>query len=384
MNAVSPGSTESSSLKLVDLMHGRLALTPATVALAGINLAVFGAMLMHGAGIWHSPNSVQLAWGAGFGPATKDGEWWRLGTAMFLHFGLLHLALNMWALWDGGRLTERLYGSTRFIVVYLISGLTGNLVSLIAQGDQAVSGGASGAIFGVYGALLVCLWKVRRQVHPVEFRWLFGGAVVFSMATIVFGFFIAGIDNAAHIGGLISGALVGVALVPALHIGTANTARSRCAAAGMYAIAVAALVYSIPAPTYRWQDELHAREEIGQFLGNDRRIADRWQQILDAGRQDGASFEQLAGQIETDVTREYRESFEQLSALNLDPAAPSATTLDILRKYSRLRSDAAQSLTEALRGKDPQRIRESLDMARRAPDIARGIKPPPSPPAPAR
>jgi rhomboid protease GluP len=376
MSGKRPKLGEEASTNIVDLMHGRLALTPVTVALVGINLAVFAAMLVNGAGLWHSPNGVQLAWGAGFGPATKDGEWWRLGTAMFLHFGLMHLALNMWALWDGGRLVERLYGSLRFAALYFAGGLTGNLASLIAHGDQAVSGGASGAVFSVYGALLVCLWRERRQVHPVEFRWLFGGAAVFSAATMGFGLLIPGIDNAAHIGGLISGALVGAALVRPLSRESPKIGRSRWAAAAAYGVAVIALVASIPAPRYRWQEELQAREEIRKFIGDDRRIIDRWQQILDAGRQGGASFEQLAAQIDTDVTREYRESFEQLSAIHLDPAAPSAMTLDVLRKYTQLRGDASQSLAEALGMNDPVRIREALEMARRAPYIARGMEPP--------
>lgn len=383
MSEARPELGKDASPEIAELMRGGLALTPVTVALVGINLAVFGAMLLHGAGLWHSPNGVQLAWGAGFGPATKDGEWWRLGTAMFLHFGLVHLAMNMWALWDGGRLVERLYGSMRLVVVYFVSGLTGNLASLIVQGDQAVSGGASGAVFGVYGALLVCLWRERRQVHPVEFRWLFGGAAVFSAATLGLGLIIPGIDNAAHAGGLISGALTGVALVRPLSAASPKTGRSRWAAVGAYAIALIALVSSIPAPSYRWQEELHARDGIREFLDDDRRIIDRWQRILDAGKQGSASFEQLAERIETDVAREYRESFEQLSALHLDPSAPSAMTLDVLRKYTQLRGDASQSLAEALRMNEPERIREALEMARRAPYIARGTEPPP-PPASAR
>ena len=363
-------------------MHGRFALTPVTIALVAVNLAVFVAMLFHGAGVWHSPNNVQLAWGAGFGPATKDGEWWRLGTAMFLHFGLVHLAVNMWALWDGGRLVERLYGSIRFAVVYFASGLTGNLLSLIVHGDHAIAGGASGAIFGVYGALLVCLWRERRQVHPVEFRWLFGGAAVFSAATVVFGLLIPGIDNAAHIGGLISGALTGMALVRPLSAASPGIGRSRPAAAGAYVIAVCALVYLIPAPSYRWQEELHAREEIRGFLGDDRRIIDRWQEILESGRQGGASFEQLAERIDNDVTREYRESFDQLSALHLDPAAPSTLTLEVLKRYAQLRADASEALAEALRMNDPKRVQEALELARRAPYIARGEEPPPPPAQP--
>ena len=364
-------------------MHGDLALTPVTVALVGINIAVFGAMLMHGAGLWHSPSDVAVAWGAGFGPATKDGEWWRLGTAMFLHFGLVHLAINMWALWDAGRLVERLYGSMRFAAIYFASGLTGNLLSLVVQGDRAVSGGASGAIFGVYGALLVCLYFERRQVHPVEFRWLFGGAAVFSMATLGLGLIIPGIDNSAHVGGLISGALTGAVLVRPFSAESPKIGRGRWLAAGAYVLAVLGLIFSIPAPSYRWRDELHARDEIRKFVGADQLTGDRWQQILETGKQGGTSFEQLAGKIESDITPEYRDSFEQLSALHLDPTAPSAATLDVLRKYTQLRYEASQSLAEALRMNDPEGIREALEMARRAPYIARDMVPPP-PPAPAR
>ena len=357
-------------------MHGDLALTPVTVALVGINVAVFAAMLMHGAGLWHSSSGVALAWGASFGPATEDGEWWRLGTAMFLHFGLVHLAINMWALWDAGRLVERLYGSIRFAVIYFASGLTGNLLSLIVQGDRAVSGGASGAIFGVYGALLVCLYYERRKVHPVEFRWLFGGAAAFAIATLGLGLIIPGIDNSAHVGGLISGALTGVALVRPFSAEGPKVARNRWIASGAYLLALIALMFSIPAPTYRWRDELHAREEIRKFLGTDQLTTDRWQQILGAGETGSASFQQLAGKIETDVTPEYRDSFEQLSALHLGPTAPSATTLDVLKKYAQLRYEASQSLADALRTNDPERIREALEMARRAPYIARDMKPP--------
>lgn len=365
-------------------MHGDLALTPVTVALVAVNIAVFAAMLTQGAGLWHSQSGVQLAWGAGFGPATKDGEWWRLGTAMFLHFGLLHLAVNMWALWDAGRLVERLYGSLRLAALYFASGLTGNLLSLIVQGDRAVSGGASGAIFGVYGALLVCLWYERRQVHPVEFRWLFGGAAVFSIATLGLGLIIPGIDNAAHVGGLTTGVLTGAVLVRPFSPESPKIGRGRWLAAGVYLFALIALMFSVPAPSYRWRDELHAREEIRKFLGTDQLTDDRWQQILQTGKEGGASFEQLAGKIEADVTPEYRDSFDQLSALHLDPTAPSAATLEVLRKYAQLRYQASQSLAEALRMNDPERIREALEMARQAPYIARDVEPPPPPPPPAR
>lgn len=165
-------------LSLHDLLSRQARGIPVTRLLVAINLIVFVAMLAGGAGLWHSSNSVQLAWGANFGPATQDGEWWRLGTAMFLHFGIIHLGLNLWALWDGGQLVERMYGSVRFTAIYFASGLTGNLLSLVANKGLAISGGASGAIFGIYGALLVFLWRERHNLHPRDFRWFFWGRQV--------------------------------------------------------------------------------------------------------------------------------------------------------------------------------------------------------------
>ena len=187
MRSTPIGPSNNASLTVSDLMWGGWQRTPVAAALLVGNLAVFVAMLGHGAALWHTPNDVQLAWGANFGPATRDGEWWRLGTAMFVHFGIVHLAINMWALWDSCRFVERLYGQGRFLVIYGAGGMAGSLFSLLAHGDSAVSGGASGAIFSAYGALLVWLWRERRQIHPVEFRWLFGGAAAFAAVTIVMG-----------------------------------------------------------------------------------------------------------------------------------------------------------------------------------------------------
>ena len=230
--------TSSVSLPLPPLIEQLQARTPRVTVtwwLIAANGVVFAIMLGYGAGLWHSDNGVQLAWGANFGPATKDGEWWRLGSALFLHFGLFHLAVNMFSLWDGGRLVERMYGPRRFVLIYFCSGLVGNLLSLIAQGDRAVSGGASGAIFGVFGALMVFLWHERSRLNPSEFRWLFWAALGFSVVSIGLGLQITGIDNAAHIGGLVGGTLAGAALIrpldPAHRGGRARWLAQACSSA---------------------------------------------------------------------------------------------------------------------------------------------------------
>jgi len=350
----------------IDALGRHAPRVPATKTLIIANGLIFAAMLLAGAGLWHSPNTVQLDWGANFGPATKDGEWWRLASALFLHFGIVHLGMNMWALWDGGRLVERLIGSGRFLLVYFAGGLAGNLLSLAAHGDRTVSGGASGAIFGIYGALLLILWLRRRRLDPGEFRWLFWGAAAFTVASILFGFLIPGIDNAAHMGGFITGTLAcGALLEPEKH-GALPSPSLRAGAAALLAIGTTLLVRNIPAPAYRWNDEKAARVEISEFIGEDAAISARWLAIIEEGRREGLTFDQLADRIEAGVTGPYDQSFEQLSALNVDSRAPSAATLGTLRRYAELRRDASRELADALRARNPRRIQQAIDDARRA------------------
>nr|WP_209022678.1 rhomboid family intramembrane serine protease [Rhodocyclus gracilis] len=341
---------------LHDLLRARQPRVRVTPALIAVNVLVFLAMLGSGAGLWHSPNGVQLSWGANFGPATQDGEWWRLASAMFLHFGLLHLLLNMWALWDSGQLVERMFGPLRFATIYLLSGVGGNLVSLVSHHGQVVSGGASGAIFGIYGALLVCLWRERASLHPQEFRWLFWGAAGFASITIVLGLIVTGIDNAAHVGGFIAGALAGLVLAQALRADEVPATAPRYTAAALGVFGVALLLSQIPPPAYRWSEEAQARKEISEFIKDDAAIAADWQRIFADSRRPDASFDEVAGRIDASIAQRYEENFEQLSRLSSNPALPSAATLATLRRYAQLRRDASRSLADGLRSKDPRKI----------------------------
>ena len=140
----------------IDDFHARLhALTPsarATMGLMAINVLVYIAMVARGDnGLWADARGL-LAWGANFGPLTR-AEWWRLITAPFLHGGLLHLALNMMALRSGGPLLERSLGPARFLAAYVLTAVAASLGSVLVS-SHVVSVGASGAVFGVFGALL--------------------------------------------------------------------------------------------------------------------------------------------------------------------------------------------------------------------------------------
>jgi rhomboid protease GluP len=149
-----------------------------------------------------STNSATLIkFGAKFNPLIIEGEWWRFITPIFLHIGFLHLFMNSLSLFYLGPLVERIYGNVRFLWIYLFSGFAGSLASFALS--PHLSAGASGAIFGCFGALLYF-----GVIYPKLFFRTMGTSVLFVIAlNLVFGFTVQGIDNAGHIGGLIGGFL---------------------------------------------------------------------------------------------------------------------------------------------------------------------------------
>ena len=174
----------------------------------GINLAVFLGMVLSSSTVMHFPLRELVIWGANVGALTFSGEWWRLLTNVFVHGGLLHIAFNMWCLWNLGQLCESLYGRWTYAAIYLICGLGASLASA-AWHPYVPSVGASGAIFGLAGALITALklgeFSVPRSALSGTLRSL-GAFVVYNL---IFGFVLPGVDNTAHIGGLVTGLIVG-------------------------------------------------------------------------------------------------------------------------------------------------------------------------------
>jgi rhomboid protease GluP len=138
------------------------------------------------------------------------------------------------------------------------------------------------------------------------------------------------------------------------------------------------MVTHIPAPSYRFGEELRARETIRQFLSQDQRISQQWSAILANGQRQGLSFEQIAGSIDTHVTAVYAHSFEQLMAASPGAAAPSAKTLETLQNYASLRADASRELAAGLRSQDRNKIRNALEQAKQAQSLSTA---PPTPAA---
>ena len=128
-----------------------------TQILFGANIAVFLAMALASGTVLDFTGLNLGPWGANYGPLTLSGQWWRLVTYMFVHGGLIHIAFNMWCLWDLGAMCESLYGRWTFAAMYLITGVGGGLARL-AWDPMVPSVGASGAIFGLAGALIASFY----------------------------------------------------------------------------------------------------------------------------------------------------------------------------------------------------------------------------------
>ncbi|WP_188453656.1 rhomboid family protein [Virgibacillus oceani] len=168
-----------------------------TYLLLFINIALFIMLETKAGGSQSTENLINF--GAKYNPAIIDGEWWRIITSMFLHIGLIHLFMNMLAVYYLGITAERIYGSWRFLVIYLLAGIGGGLASFAFTFN--VSAGASGALFGLFGALLYFGLLYKRIFSQTMGK----GLLILIAINIVFGFSFPQIDNGAHIGGLITG-----------------------------------------------------------------------------------------------------------------------------------------------------------------------------------
>ena len=181
----------------------------ATPILIDLNILVFIVMIASGVGIMSPSTLSLLKWGADFGPLTLTGDWWRAVTCNFIHIGAFHLLMNMYAFMYVGLLLEDLIGSRRMFMSYLLTGLCSAVFSLYMHGET-ISAGASGAIFGLYGIFLAFLFFHR--IAKEQRKTLLTSILIFVGYNLVYGMK-AGIDNAAHIGGLLSGFLLGIIYV---------------------------------------------------------------------------------------------------------------------------------------------------------------------------
>lgn len=367
-------------------------LTPRTWALYAMvaaNVLVWAMNLAAGLDFQH-PSSMQLyPWGANSASGVVvDGEWWRLLTAAFLHGGVMHIAFNMLGLWDAGKQLCRLLGNWQFTLIYLAAALCGSAASLHFTGQTTTSVGASGAVFGVLGALLTSSFKYRRHLPAYNRGRLWTGLGIFLVYSLARGFTEQGIDNAAHIGGLVGGAILGLLLRAPFDDATPASQRYSRAGLGMLATAgaVSVGVLATPVPT-AWVRENYAGQAILLTVSNRFDSAFRRQAAEERRLQAGeVNAQQYLQNIDAGVAQPCRDIVAALAPLPVPLWEPTghATSvrlrgcqnfLELFKlQVARVRRDPAQPPDAEV---DAQLNRRLLDHAQMMREMGLAIRRPP-------
>lgn len=210
----------------------------ATHVIVGINIAVFIGMVLSGASPLNPSREALLRWGANWGPLSLGTQPWRMLTSNYVHIGIIHLAFNMWCLWNLGQLAEHVLGRLNYVILYTFCGLAGSLASLWWH-PMTVGAGASGAIFGLAGAAIAVFYLGHLPIAKAAIQGTMRSLLTFVGYNLFFGL-TPGIDNSAHTGGLVAGLVMGAAL--SRHILVAPDVRRNWARVTWIAMAAVLLV----------------------------------------------------------------------------------------------------------------------------------------------
>jgi len=306
-----------------------------TIILLIANIFVFLLMWqssgMTSAALWEFPSQILWAYGAKLNSAINEQhQWWRFVTPMFVHVNLPHLLINMYSLWVVGPYVEKLYGSAKFVVFWVVTGVAGVVASYLTlrpnlavgpgrflfKNSDVLSAGASGALFGLVGVLFVFGIKFRHEL-PEGFRRAFGtGLLPMIMLNLFIGYMGRGfIDNAAHLGGLVSGALLALVVDyrrPGERSGIAVTWQVLQIAA----IALVAVSFLKTAQHFKDPIPAHLLDQASQPVDPNTRKFVIWAKAMNAGQD--AFYLALK---EGDVTNSDSAVKELETAPSLDPKA---------------------------------------------------------------
>jgi membrane associated rhomboid family serine protease len=334
-----------------------------TAVIVAINIAIFVAMAITTKKLGQFTSPELLAWGANFGPLTVNGQWWRVFTALFVHFSLLHLAVNMWALWNVGRLTERLFGSASLAFLYVGAGIPAGLSS-IAWDPSLSSVGASGAIFGLFGAFLAFLSRQRRQIPVVIVRKHWISTSAFVLFSLVNGATQPGIDNAAHVGGLLCGFVLGYILARPLDAEVRRQLPiSQSIAAGAFIfIAVFAAIWqargigsglTIPEQYFRRHSAYANGEAHNLQLWNELAVGANAGSISDA---------ELGRRFEKDILPFWQAQKDLLEKENKSLQGPGREFALLVADFVNLRFKWASAVIDATKNRDVSRASDAREL----------------------
>jgi len=300
---------------------------PVVATLIVANLAMFAVELASGIDPFKPQVDKVVQLGANYAPLTLHGEWWRLFTSMFLHYGIIHIAMNMLCLYQG-RVVERLYGSIGFGAIYLVAGLAGSIASVVRQ-TNAASAGASGAVFGVFGAFGAFILLRRERMNPEAVQKITRSLGSFFIINFAYGALTPGIDMSAHVGGLIGGFASGAALLYGKNADRRRVVRSIAVLIAGTALAIGT-VFALPDKSLDTRFKT-AQDSVFQ------RHAELWRQ-QQLGQLD---FTQLADRIEHDVLPAWQRIRDDIE--------PETSPGDKVRRFLEAREQAWRAEVAALR-----------------------------------
>jgi len=333
-----------------------------TVVLLGANALMFILMAIMGVGIFSPSAEGVLGWGANYGPLTLGGQWWRMLSSLFLHFGLIHLLCNMAVLANIGTFMERLMGSGPYIVLYLVAGLGGGAASL-AWHPTTVSAGASGAIFGLYGALLAFLLRYQNEVSRETLAPLMKGAFVFVGYNVLYGLFRPDIDMAAHLGGLATGFAVGLFLAQPRSQEEGSGLGGRSLAAILLGVAtVIVTLAGVPQP-----DDLQG--ELKRLSEVETKARATYNASLDKWKADQLTDKQFIATLENEVLPKWRAEREALAKMTRLSKDQMRLAWSLMR-YMAAQEESWELLAEGVRTDDMDKIKRSGEKSKEAEKLA--------------
>lgn len=341
-----------------------------TQALIAVNVAVFAAMALGGAGIVEPDPMVHIAWGSNFGPLTVGGEWWRLGTAAFLHYGLIHLAFNMWALWVTGGLVERVFGHGRFGLLYVVAAVVASLAS-VAWNPLVNSAGASGAIFGVLGAQLAFFLTAGHGIPREVVRAQRASTIGFIGYSVVFGFLVPGIDNAAHLGGLVAGLLLGWLLaVPAGAASGRQGAVRVAAAIAASALLVVAGVYAATSVAGARAAEQAYLRAWHEYVVDEAALVERTNGVMERARSGELADVEVAAVLAAEIAPAWQVRRDRIAAVTLPERSPLHAEQTRLVGIAGARADGFGLMAEAIRLNDRAGMERAVTLLEQAQQLA--------------
>lgn len=333
-----------------------------TYALVVANVAVLLVMMKKGVVFFFADPDLAIEFGTNYGPLTMSGQWWRLVSACFIHFGILHLVFNMIALYNVGRLVEKLYGNVHFLLLYAIAGLSGGVLSLLWH-PVVNSAGASGAIFGVFGGLLAYMMFGNNGVPQTIMQEHRNSMLAFVGYSLYKGLTRSGIDNAAHIGGLIGGLVMGYLLMRPLNAEARKAPVMPKLVGGAVAGVVMLALASLPLyhPNERVKQELNFMAQVRLINKAQAKAEGDYDELSGKVAAGEMTQLQMAEPIERQILPQWQAMNTQLSAIPLSESSSLYPQEQELLQYIASEQHRLQDEVQALRSNDVEARQEARE-----------------------